>query len=213
MSRPRGDHDERREVIALAAADVIANRGLDHLTLRDLAAALGVTTGVLTHYFPSKSDLVAYTKERIFDLRYERARQAAAGATGRERLHVVVAEMLPLDAERRRGWRVLIAFHGNAVGSAGMRRAHDRRMRRWFALFDELVAPLAGRDVIEGGADPSATGMAVAMLVEGLSIHLAMMEPPMPMAWQMAFAREHVDRLVGPYLAPGPGRVSGEWAE
>lgn len=193
MSRPRGDHDERREVIGLAAAEVIATRGLEQLTLRELAAELGVTTGVLTHYFPSKDALVAYTKELIFDLRFERARQAAAESDGIARLHAVVGEMLPLDAERRTGWRVLVAFHGSAVGSVAMRRAHDRRMRRWFALFDELVAPLVASDA----ADTSRMGMAVAFLIEGMAIHLSMMEPPMPAAWQRTFAREQVERLVG----------------
>ncbi|MFN9215273.1 MAG: helix-turn-helix domain-containing protein [Gemmatimonadota bacterium] len=77
MSRPRGDHDERREVISRAAAAVIAERGLERLTLRDLAAELGVTTGALTHYFPSKDALVAHTKELVFDARYARARLAA----------------------------------------------------------------------------------------------------------------------------------------
>jgi AcrR family transcriptional regulator len=204
MSRPRGDHDERREVIGLAAAGVIATRGLDQLTLRDLAAELGVTTGVLTHYFPSKDALVAYTKELVFDLRFERARLTADGPPGIERLHAVVAEMLPVDAERRTGWRVLVAFHGSAVGSATMRRAHDRRMRRWFALFDELVTPAVTSGVLAPGADTSRIGMAVAFLVEGMAIHLSMMEPPMAAAWQLAFAREQVDRLVQPHVSASP---------
>lgn len=188
-------------MIGLAAAEVIATRGLDQLTLRDLAAELGVTTGVLTHYFPSKDALVAYTKELVFDLRFARARQAADGPAGIDRLHAVVAEMLPGDAERRIGWRVLVAFQGSAVGSATMRRAHDRRMRRWFALFDELVAPLVSAGALAPEANAARIGMAVAFMVEGMAIHLSMMEPPMPSAWQLAFAREQVDRLVG---APAP---------
>jgi len=213
MSRPRGDHEERRAVIARAATAVIAERGLETLTLRDLAAALGATTGVLTHYFPSKDALVAHTKELVFDARYARARLAAEGASGRDRLHAVVAELLPLDDERRMTWRVLVAFQGSAVGSAELRRAHGRRMRRWFALYEELVAPFvpaasaasratagdgstsrrpaAGRD-----ADVAALGMAVALLVEGMAIHFAMQEPPMSAARQVAFARAQVDRLV-----------------
>lgn len=189
MSRPRGDHAGRREAIARAAARAIASRGLEQVTLRDIAAALGVTTGVLTHYFPSKDELVAFTKAQAFDRHLARAREAAAGAEGMERLHAVVAELLPVDAERRTSWRLLVAFHGSAVGSAAMRRAHDRRMRAWFAFFAELVAPL-------GVADAEATGMAVALFVEGMAVHLAMMQPPRPAAWQVAFARKQVERLV-----------------
>ncbi len=195
MSRPRGDHAERREAIAQAAADAIATRGLEQVTLRDIAAALGVTTGVLTHYFPSKDALVAFTKAQAFDRHLARAREAAAGAEGIERLHAVVAELLPVDAERRTSWRLLVAFHGSAVGSAAMRRAHDRRMRAWFAFFAELVAPL-------GIADAEATGLAVALFVEGMAVHLAMMQPPRPAPWQRAFARTQVERLVFPAAPP-----------
>jgi AcrR family transcriptional regulator len=191
VSRPRGDHAERREAIARAAADAIATRGLEQVTLRDIAAALGVTTGVLTHYFPSKDALVAFTKAQAFNRHLARAREAAAGAVGVERLHAVVAELLPMDAERRTSWRLLVAFHGSAVGSAAMRRAHDRRMRAWFAFFAELVTPL-------GVADAEATGMAVALFVEGMAVHVAMMQPPRPAAWQRAFARAQVERLVSP---------------
>lgn len=201
MSRPRGDHEERREVIARAAAAVIAERGLEALTLRDLAAGLGVTTGALTHYFPSKDALVAHTKEAVFDARYERARLAAEGATGRERLHAVVTELLPLDAERRMVWRVLVAFQGSAVGSADLRRAHARRMRRWFALFQDLVTPLAPA---RAAAD---LGMAVALLVEGMAIHFAMMEPPMAAEAQVAFARAQVERLA-PAASGGARRTT-----
>jgi len=191
MSRPKGDHAERREAIALAAAETIAAHGLKQVTLRDIAAGLGVTTGVLTHYFASKDALVAHTKALVFDRHLARAREAAAGTTGIERIHAVVAELLPTNKDRQASWRLLVAFHGSAVGSAAMRRAHDKRMRHWFAFFTELVAPLRV-------ADPETTGMAVALFVEGMAIHLAMMQPPRSATWQRRFAREQVERLVCP---------------
>jgi len=131
------------------------------------------------------------TKAQAFDRLLARARAAAEGTAGIDRLHAVVAELLPVDAERRGTWRLLVAFHGSAVGSAAMRRAHDRRMTAWFTLFAELVAPL-------GVPDPEATGMALALFVEGMAVHTAMMQPPRPAPWQVAFAREQVERLVGP---------------
>ncbi len=201
MSRPRGDHAARRAEIAAAAARAIAAHGLERVTLRGIAATLGVSTGVLTHYFPSKDALVAFTKEWTFDRRFARAKEAAARATGLERVHAVVAELLPVDAERRNSWRLLLAFHGHAVGSAELRRAHDRRMRRWFDFFDAVVAEATG-----ASADASAKardGMAIALLVEGMAIHLAMMEPSPSRAWQLAFARQQVERLVQPVATRG----------
>jgi AcrR family transcriptional regulator len=127
VSRPVGDHAARRDAIAQAAAGTIAARGLERVTLRDIADTLGVTIGVLTHDFASEDALIAYTKAKAFDRHMARAREVAESHTGVERVHAVVWELLPLDTERRTSWRLLVAFHGSAVGSTAMRRAHDRR--------------------------------------------------------------------------------------
>ena len=52
------DHDSRREEVAGAAAALIANEGLEALTTRALAKALGCSIGVLSHYFNNKEDIV-----------------------------------------------------------------------------------------------------------------------------------------------------------
>lgn len=198
MSRPRGDHAARREELAAAAADVIVARGMERVTLRDVAEALGVTTGTLTHYFTSKDALVAHTKERAFDWRYARALGAAERATGIERLHAVVAEMLPVDAERRANWRLLLAFHGHAIGSSAMRRSHDQRMQRWFTFFQDLVRELAADGALPASTDAASTGSAIALFIEGMATHCAMMEPAPSAEWQLHFARDQVTRLVQP---------------
>lgn len=196
MSRPRGDHRERREAIALAAADVIASRGLEHVTMRTLAAELGVTTGVLTHYFPSKDDLLRHTKALAFDRTFARAQAAADGPPGLERLHAVVAAVLPLDRERRTLWRLLAAFFGSAVGSPSLRRVQARRMQRWYVLFRDLVEPLTVTGEIPADADAARIGKAIALFVEGFSLHVVMTSPVVGADWQRDFAREQVRRLV-----------------
>ena len=52
------DHDERRRRIAEVVVDVIAREGLDAATVRRIAAAVGCSTTVVTHYFADKHDLL-----------------------------------------------------------------------------------------------------------------------------------------------------------
>jgi AcrR family transcriptional regulator len=52
------DHDERRRRIAEVVMDVIAREGLDAATVRRIAAAVGYSTTVVTHYFCDKHDLL-----------------------------------------------------------------------------------------------------------------------------------------------------------
>ena len=71
------DHEARRAEVAAVAADLIARRGLDGVSVRDVAAAGGYSTTVVTHYFASKRELLlqAYrsagtaTEERLARLR------------------------------------------------------------------------------------------------------------------------------------------------
>lgn len=196
MSRPRGNHQERRDAIALAAAELIAARGLEQVTLRSLAAELGVTTGVLTHYFPSKDALLRHTKDVAFDRSFARARAAADGPRGMARVHAVVEAALPLDRDRRTQWRLLVAFFGSAMGAPALRRVQERRMGRWYALYRDVVTPLRESGEIPPDADVDSMAKAIALFVEGLSIHVVMTAPAVSPDWQRAFAREHIRRIV-----------------
>jgi DNA-binding transcriptional regulator YbjK len=80
VSRPVGDHAARRDAIAQAAAGTIAARGLEPVTLRDIADTLGV----ITHDCASKDALIAHTKAKAFDRHMARARDVAASHTGVE---------------------------------------------------------------------------------------------------------------------------------
>lgn len=51
------DHEEYRKELLSKSFEVFAQRGYSSLTIRDLASSLGVSTGTLYHYFPSKLDL------------------------------------------------------------------------------------------------------------------------------------------------------------
>ena len=54
------DHEARRAEVAAVAADLIARRGLDGVSVRDVAAAGGYSTTVVTHYFASKRELLLH---------------------------------------------------------------------------------------------------------------------------------------------------------
>ncbi|GLR45323.1 hypothetical protein GCM10007880_58400 [Mesorhizobium amorphae] len=53
------DVGETRLRIAKAAGKAIAARGISAVTMIDIAKAAGVTTGMITHYFNGKADIIA----------------------------------------------------------------------------------------------------------------------------------------------------------
>lgn len=66
MRRRRLPADERRREMLHKAAEYFARHGFDTST-RDLAAALGVTQGLIYKHFESKGHLIERTLEAVFD--------------------------------------------------------------------------------------------------------------------------------------------------
>lgn len=59
------DHDRYRQELLSKCLDVIAEKGYASITMRQIAAGLGVSTGTLYHYFPSKEQLFEQLVEYI----------------------------------------------------------------------------------------------------------------------------------------------------
>ena len=81
MGRPQGDHAVRRRAVSAAVWRVLAHRGFGGLTVRAVAAELGTSTGVVTHYFTSKDALVRHALHLLDE-------QSATGSDRRERASV-----------------------------------------------------------------------------------------------------------------------------
>ena len=105
---PLVDHDERRRRIAEIAADVIAREGLDTATVRRIAAEVGYSTTIVTHYFANKQELLLSAYRLVANESKERFDAVISRDPGD-----LVACLLTLTASDEkgfRGWRVYVAF-------------------------------------------------------------------------------------------------------
>ncbi|WP_165492227.1 TetR/AcrR family transcriptional regulator [Egibacter rhizosphaerae] len=59
------DHEEYRAELLAGSAELFADRGFDGLTTREVADALGVSTGTIYHYFSGKRDLFLRVVEHM----------------------------------------------------------------------------------------------------------------------------------------------------
>src|SRR5438552_11420451 len=62
----------RREQIVEAAVTVIAEQGLQNLSLSEIEKKAGMSRGQLTYYFPAKEDILLAVFDRLLQLMYER---------------------------------------------------------------------------------------------------------------------------------------------
>ncbi len=93
----RSEKEERLEALARVGSMLFNRRGIDGVSLDDIALELDATKGVLYHYFSSKPAFVAFCYERAFDI-YDRIMDVAeAGSTGLE--STMVAIELDVEAQ------------------------------------------------------------------------------------------------------------------
>ena len=113
------DHEQRRQQIAGALLEVTASHGLEGVSLRQVAAQAGVTSGMVQHYFASKDTMIGFAM-RTARTRYE-ARMTAAleglGVDAEPRAVVtgLLATMLPVDDQQRQDARTALAFQSYAA--------------------------------------------------------------------------------------------------
>ena len=86
--KPRRTHAERREEAAQrmldAAVRIVAERGLEYLTLAECGEAAGYSRGLAAHYFGTKDELIAAIANHIVHDYTQRSRGGSRGRKGLE---------------------------------------------------------------------------------------------------------------------------------
>jgi AcrR family transcriptional regulator len=128
------DHNRRRQEIAEIAWDIISQVGLDAVTIREIAAAAGYSTTIVTHYFASKRELLLYTYQAAAAHAQKRVDQVLAHDAGD--LQGYLEALLPLDQNGVRDWRVYFAFWQIAALDADF----AAEQRSWMARVRQVIA-------------------------------------------------------------------------
>ena len=92
---------------------LIARSGLEGVSVRDIAEAAGCSTAIVSHYFHSKRELLLLTYNGTIDHATARAKTALEEQGGHPKTYL--AQIMPLDEERRMEWRIWIAFWAKAA--------------------------------------------------------------------------------------------------
>ncbi|SHH01296.1 TetR/AcrR family transcriptional regulator [Streptoalloteichus hindustanus] len=96
------DHDQRRAELARVVWEVIGRDGIEAATVRRIAEEAGLSIGGLRHYFDSQRGLLRFAAEAVGRSVGARVTELLrADLSGVDRARALLAEMLPLDADRR----------------------------------------------------------------------------------------------------------------
>ncbi|MGH2742110.1 MAG: TetR/AcrR family transcriptional regulator [Gammaproteobacteria bacterium] len=171
------DHEQRREELAAAVWRLASRDGLDAVTIRNVAAEAGWSTGALHHYFSDKEELLLFAFGTVADRVGRRVATARESATGPLELARSLLVMgLPLDAERRAETRVWFAFLGLALTRPPLARAQRVAYRAWRELVADALRDAQEQGEIDAGLDVKREAAGLVALVDGLAVQ-ASFEP------------------------------------
>lgn len=171
------DHDERRREIVAAAMALIEKTGPQALTMRSLAARLGVANGALDRYFPEGKSAIM---EAVYTAAYGRVRVEVNAIIrdlepGLDALRAMVTALMPVPG-RVDGATVLLAFWNELgdVDEVRDRVGHDLAHMR--DRFEQLLRVAAERGQVTDPARIPTAALTLVALVSG-SYHVSLAMP------------------------------------
>ncbi|MFB9906778.1 TetR/AcrR family transcriptional regulator [Allokutzneria oryzae] len=190
------DHEERRAAIAHALWSLAGDRGLDRVSLRDVAREAGMSLGQLQHYFGTREEMLFFTMDFISERSGERTRariQELPEKTPYAIVHACLCEMLPLDAHARQGSLMSISYYIEALRNDRLREHARDGAGRLLALITGQLELARERREIPADRDPRREAMLIMSIADGLTsyCHLGLHTAEEA----LAMARSHLDRL------------------
>ncbi len=190
----KGDHETRRADVAAAVWRVLASHGFDGLTLRAVATEMGASTGLLTHYFTNKRDLVRYAHE-IAAERTDTRPLRQADEPGLAALRVALINVLPLTPEETAMSRVWVSFWDAALGDDILSEAQRTRYESWRGRLRTCIEAAQDRGELTRGTPAADVAVEAAAFAHGLVVQALFDPDRLPADRQLALLENFLSGL------------------
>ncbi|MER5324087.1 TetR/AcrR family transcriptional regulator [Streptosporangium roseum] len=201
------DHDERRRRLTEALLRIAGTRGLQAVSMREIAAEAGVSLRVVQYYFTDKQALLDSGLAELAARLDRRVRQRAAATGGlstRSVFEAVLGAILPSDEQSRLDSLAWTAYYTAALTDQALAAA---ALTRPDALEDFLTTRLTTAQQagdLASDRDPRTEVATLLALANGLTAGILGRQRSHEAA--IAIIDYHLDRLFGPTatLRPPP---------
>ncbi|MFF8286238.1 TetR/AcrR family transcriptional regulator [Streptomyces albus] len=187
-----------REQLLATAMEMIAERGLDRLTMAALGREVGMSSGHLVYYFKTKDELLLQTLQWSEEQLGARRRTALARRTpARERLDELVELYLP-HGHRDPHWALWLEVWNRSQAADDAVRARQLELElSWHRdLVALLVEGMAAGEFGPVDADRFATRTRA--LLDGFGTHLVVGLPGVDRETVLGHVRDHFDHALTP---------------
>lgn len=204
---PESLRDLRRAEIVAAARRIVAEDGLEGLTIATLEARLAFTRGVITYHFRDKDEIVmAVLASALQEIDAATAAEVGASRSIEEKVGAVVRTKVFGFLDHREAGRILLSFWGRIGSTPSIRAANARLYVGYREQARRLLAATEGEH--RGGPDHDA----FAALLVGVVIGIVTQAYFDPGAIDAEAAVEEAARTLAGRLAPPPAPRRGSGA-
>jgi AcrR family transcriptional regulator len=186
-----GNHDARREDVSEAVWRVLSRCGVGGLTIRAVAAEMGATTGLVSHYFPTKGELIAHARS-VAELRTFIMDRRVVSSEGYESLRATILDVLPLTPEKVDLNRAWVSFWDAAIGDPELHRLETLRYQNWRAKLRSHIEMAQTKNELTNTISSEELSEMVASFAHGLVVQ-ALFDAHL-------FTAEHQTDLVDSFL-------------
>jgi AcrR family transcriptional regulator len=187
---------ERRQQIIDATRQITLERGVHDARISDVAAALGVSTGLIHYHFDTRDELIEAMLAETAAADIGSFREAlGALATPEARLARLIDDYLP-SSHRDPAWMLWIDVWGDALRESNIERISKRIDMAWMDVLEDVIA-----EGVAAGSfhcdDPSDAAWRIGCLLDGLALQLVLHQGMLTRARMVRLVRDAATRELG----------------
>jgi len=191
--RPKGDHAARKQEIAEATWRVIADKGVAGATVRSIARETGYSTGVLSHYFSDKSEILEFAVESLFALWLSEYKKTEIDdLSAEDELRHLLRSLLPTDKVSRFFWALWMHFLVEALDNP----KHAEIIADFQIHMRDRITGIVRRGVEEGIFNPEMESQVMIDILNATIDGLCITFPFEQSHYDNEYLQEILERLV-----------------
>ena len=189
------DHEVQRVKFAEAAMSLIAQHGLEGVTMRAVAREAGLSYGSLFHYFSSKDELLMHAVRHSTTLQTNRINKFTSRYSGLKALEHLLCDDVIINEFSRDDWMVWLTFLYKAALQKSFAKTYAELIDGWQARIAGLLEDAQRGGEIHEDLDVDFEAMALWAYSAGIS-QLSLLHPDLlPVAQQKQLISAYLKRL------------------
>ncbi len=189
------DHDAQRVKFAEAAMSLIAQHGLEGVTMRAVAAEAGLSYGSLFHYFCSKDELLMHAVRHSNSLQTDRINKFTSQYSGMKALEHLLCDDAIITDSSRDDWMVWLTFLYKAALQTSFADFHSELIADWQTRIEGLLEDAQNAGEIRENLDISFEALGVWAYSSGIGQLSLLHRELLPVKLQKQLISAYLDKL------------------